>query len=80
MDPIVKMDDSRNNSKIFFIEKFMGRRSLGWPKNRWEENVRLKLNDTEIERMNWIKVTMDRDQWRACLKMALNLEASRIIR
>jgi hypothetical protein len=50
-----------------------GKRSLGRPRRRWEVNLKVDLKEVGIDRANWIQVTQDRVQWRACVNMMMNL-------
>ena len=41
---------------------------------RWEDNIRMDLAELGIERMNWIQLAENRDQWGAFINSALNLQ------
>jgi hypothetical protein len=49
-----------------------GRRPLGRPRRRWEDNIRLDLQDVGWD-MGWIKLAYDRDRWRALVNAVMNL-------
>ena len=53
-----------------------GKRSLGRPKRRWEDNIRMDLKEIGINIKNWVDLAQDRDYWRAPLDAALNLRIS----
>jgi hypothetical protein len=40
-----------------------GKRPLGRPKRRWEDNIKLNLRETGIDRANWIRLAQDRVHW-----------------
>jgi hypothetical protein len=40
-----------------------GRRPLGRPRRRWEDNIKMDLHDVGWG-MNWIELAQDRDRWR----------------
>jgi hypothetical protein len=42
-----------------------GKRSLGRPRRRWEDNIRMNLREIGWGGMDWIVLAQDRDQWRA---------------
>jgi hypothetical protein len=42
-------------------------RPLGRLRHRWEENIKMDLRETGIVGANWIQLTQDRVQWRACV-------------
>jgi hypothetical protein len=50
-----------------------GKRPLGRPRHRWEDNIKMDLRVIEIDGMNWIQLAQDRVQWRACVNMVMNL-------
>jgi hypothetical protein len=57
------------------------KRPLGRPRRRWEDNIKMDLREIGIDVANWIQLTQDRVQWRACVNMVMNLrvpEESRI--
>jgi hypothetical protein len=50
-----------------------GRRPLGRPRRRWEDNIKMDLREIEWGRTDWIDLVQDRDQWRALVNTVLNL-------
>ena len=50
-----------------------GKKLLGRPRRRWEDNIRMDLEDIGINALNWVDSTQDRDYWRALMNAALNL-------
>ena len=50
-----------------------GKRPLGKRRRRWEDNIRMELEDTGTKAGNWVDSAQDRDYWRALLNAALNL-------
>jgi hypothetical protein len=51
-----------------------GVRSLGRPRRRWEDNVRMDLQKVEWAGMDWIGLAQDRDRWRALVNSVMNLQ------
>jgi hypothetical protein len=49
-----------------------GRRPLGRPRRRLEDNIKMDLQDVGWD-MYWIDVVQDRDRWRAVLNAVMNL-------
>ena len=43
------------------------------PRRRWEDNIRMDLEEIGINATNWVGSAPDRDYWRALVKAALNL-------
>jgi hypothetical protein len=41
------------------------KRPLGRPRRRWEDNIRIDLQEVECGDMDWIGLAQDRDGWQA---------------
>jgi hypothetical protein len=50
-----------------------GKRPLGRPRCRWEDNVKMDLRETGINGVNWIQLAQDRVLWQAFVNMIMNL-------
>jgi hypothetical protein len=50
-----------------------GKRPLGRPRRRWEDNIKLDLREIGIDGVNWIRLAQDRVQWRAFVNTVMNL-------
>ena len=50
-----------------------GRRPLGRPRRRCEDNLKMDLKEIGINARNWINSAQDRDYWRALVNAELNL-------
>jgi hypothetical protein len=50
-----------------------GKRLLGRPRRRWEDNVRMDLQKVGCGREDWIGLAQDRDRWRALVSSVRNL-------
>jgi hypothetical protein len=51
-----------------------GKRPLGRPRHRWEDNIKMDLREIGIDRANWIRLAQDRVQWRAFMNTVMNLQ------
>jgi hypothetical protein len=49
-----------------------GRRPLGRPKRRWEDTIKMALQEVGWG-MDWIELAQDRDRWRALVNAVMNL-------
>ena len=58
---------------VFLTAKPTGKRPLGRPRCRWEDNIRMDLEEIDINAGNWVDSTQDRNYWRALVNAALNL-------
>ena len=50
-----------------------GKRRLGRPRRRWEDNIRMNLKEMSNNAKNWVDSAQDRDYWRSLVNAALNL-------
>jgi hypothetical protein len=50
-----------------------GKRPLGKPRRRWNDNIKMDLWEIGIDGANWIQLAQDRVQWRAFVKTVMNL-------
>ena len=55
------------------VGKPEGKRPLGRPRHRWEENIVMDLQEVGCGGMDWIEVAQDRDRWWALVNMVMNL-------
>ena len=60
------LEEGRNAFKI-------GKRHLGRPRRRWEDDIRMNLEEIGINAGNWIDSAQDRNYWQALVNAALNL-------
>jgi hypothetical protein len=49
-----------------------GRRPLGRPRRRWEDNIKMDVQDVGWG-VDWIELAQDRDRWRAVVNAVMNL-------
>ena len=66
------MEDGRSSFKIL-KGKPTGKRPLGRPWRRWEDNIRMDLEEIGINACNWVDSAHDMNYWRALVNAALNL-------
>jgi hypothetical protein len=50
-----------------------GRRPLGRPRRRWEDNIKMHLRKIGFGDVDWIHWAQDRDRWRILVNMVMNL-------
>jgi len=55
------------------VGKPEGKRSLGRSRRRWEDNIKMDLQEVGCEGMELIDLAQDRDRWRALVNVAMNL-------
>jgi len=57
----------------FLVGKPDGTRPLGRPRRRWENNIKMDLQELGCEGMDWIELAQDRDRWRALVNAVMIL-------
>jgi hypothetical protein len=55
------------------VETTDRKRLLGRPKHRWENNIKMDIQEMGCECMDWIDVAEDRNRWQALVNAVLNL-------
>jgi hypothetical protein len=63
----------RKDAYRVLVGKPEGKRLLGRPKLRWEDNIKIDLQEAGCEGMDWIELAQDRDRWRALVNAVMNL-------
>ena len=60
----------------FLTGKPTGKRPLGRPRHRVEDNIRVYIEDIGINAVNLVDSAQDRNYWRALVNAALNLRVA----
>jgi hypothetical protein len=55
------------------VGKPEGKRPLGRPRRRWEDNIKADLKELFYGSVDWIELAQDRDRWRALVNAVMNL-------
>jgi hypothetical protein len=55
------------------VGKPKGKRLLGRPRCRWENNIKMDLQEVGFRDVDWIELAEDRDRWRALVNVVMNL-------
>ena len=67
------MEQSRIAYNRVLVGKPEGKRPLGRPRRRWEDNIKMVLRELRCNPGEWIYLTEHRDQWRAYERAVMNL-------
>ena len=63
----------RTDKHTDMVGKPEGKRQLGKPRRRWEDNIKMDLQKVGFGGMEWIELAQDRDRWRALVNAVMNL-------
>ncbi|KAJ4452239.1 hypothetical protein ANN_03757 [Periplaneta americana] len=69
---IARMGESRNACRVL-VGKPEGKRPLGRPRHRWEDNIKMDLREVGYDGKDCINLAQDGDQWTAYVRAAMNL-------
>jgi hypothetical protein len=69
---VARMGEGRNVYRVL-VGKPEGRRPLGRPRRRWEDGIRMDLEEIGWGGVEWIHLAQDRDRWRALVNAVMNL-------
>jgi hypothetical protein len=67
------MGEERKVYKVL-VGKPEGKRPLGRPRGRWEDGIRMDLREIDLRGVDWIRLSQDRDRWRAVVSAVMNLQ------
>jgi hypothetical protein len=70
---VVWMGEERGMYR-FLVGKPEGKRLLGRPRHRWEDNIKMDVQEVGCGGMDWIGLAQDRDRWRAIANAIMNLQ------
>jgi hypothetical protein len=73
MGRVCSTNGEKRNAYRILVGKPEGKKPLGRPRRRWEDNIRVDLNDIEWGGMDWIDLAQDRDRWRTLVNTVMNL-------
>jgi hypothetical protein len=69
---VARMGEGRDVYRVL-IGRPKGRRPLGRPRHRWEDNIKIDLREIGIDGENWIRLAQNRVQRRAFVNTVMNL-------
>jgi hypothetical protein len=69
---VARMGEERKVYKVL-VGKPEGKRPLGRSRCSWEDGIRMDLRDIGLEGVDWIRLSQDRDRWRAVVSAVMNL-------
>ena len=70
---VARMGKGRGVYRVL-VGKPEGKRPLGRHRRRWEDNIRMDLQEVGLGYEDWIGLAQDRDRWRALVSAVRNLQ------
>ena len=71
------MGEARGVHRVL-VGKPEGKRPLGRPRHRWEDNIKMDLREVGGSRGDWMEMAQDRDRWRALVSTVMNLRVPKM--
>ena len=68
---VARMEEGRGVHKVL-VAKPEGKRQLGRPRRRWEDNIKMDLQEVGRDCGDWMGLAKDRDRWRALVSTVMN--------
>jgi len=69
---VARMGEKRGAYRVL-VRKPEGKRPLGRPRRKWEDNIKMYLKKVGCGSMDWIEIAQDRDRWWALVNAVINL-------
>ena len=66
------MGEGRRVHRVL-VGKLEGKRPLGRPRRRWEDNIKMNLQEVGGDCGDWMELAQDRERWRALVSTVMNL-------
>ena len=60
------------------VGKPEGKRPLGRPRRRWEDNIKMDLQEVRGASGDWMELAQDRDSWRALVSTVMNFRVPKL--
>ena len=74
---VARMAEGRGVHRVL-VGKPEGRRPLGRPRHRWQDNIKIDLQEVGGSCGDWMELAQDRDKWRALVGMVRNLRVPKM--
>jgi len=69
---VARMGEGRGFYRVL-VGRLECKRSLGRPRRRWDDNIKMDLREIGIDGADWIQLAQDRVQWRDSVNTAMKL-------
>ena len=68
---MARMGEERGMHRVL-VGKPEGKRPLGRPRRRWEDNIKMDLQEVGGGGGDWMELVQDRDRWQALVNTVMN--------
>jgi hypothetical protein len=68
---VAYMGERRGIYRVLVVKPEI-KRSLGRPRHRWEDNIKMDLQEVQCGGMDWIELAQDREMWQARVNVVMN--------
>ena len=68
---MARMEEGRGVHKVL-VGKTEGKRPLGRPRRRWDDNIKMDLEEVGRDCGDWVELAQDRDSWRVLVSTVMN--------
>jgi len=69
---VMRMGEKRGIYRVL-VGKPEGKRPYGRPRHRWEDNIKMELQEVGCGGMDWIELAKDRERWQTLVNAVMNL-------
>jgi len=74
---VARMGEGRGVYRVL-VGKPEGKRPMGRPRRRWEDNIKMGLQEVGGACGDWVELAQDRDRWRALVSTVMNLRVPKM--
>ena len=74
---VTRMGEGRRVHRVL-VGKPEGKRPLGRPRRRWEDNIKMDFQEVGGGCGDWMELAQDRDRWRALVSTVMNLRVPKM--
>ena len=74
---VARVGEGRGVHRVL-VRKPEGKRPLGRPRRRWEDNIKMDLQEVGGACGDWMELAQDRDSWRALVGTVMNLRVPKM--
>ena len=74
---MARMEEGRGVYRVL-VRKLERKRPLGRPRRRWEDNMKMDLQEVGGVCEDWMELAEDRDRWRALVSTVMTLRVPKM--